>query len=89
MGTLLLNRWLKSIDYNADEWDFYELPGRDAAAQDINDAIQATFNLGGTEKEVRSAGFKAMRKYCCLGACDSGAVWKLSKIMTELFPTQK
>ena len=73
-----------SVNYTADDWQLYDLPGRDEAAQLVNKAISDSFNSGSNSHAVWKAAWTEMTKHSNLGMIDSEGCRLLDSIMNKL-----
>lgn len=63
-----------TVSYTADQWQLFSEPGRDEAAVELNQALQAAVNTpGATESTVYAAMRPVCEKFGHLGASDSEA----------------
>jgi hypothetical protein len=67
MGNLKIISTIK-LDYTADEWELYDVYGRDCAAREINKRIEATLNAHPDPEQ------RTIAERVCLGVLDD---WKL------------
>ena len=58
-----------SVHATADDWQLYDLPGRDDAAIALNQRFEALVNKGATRSEVRNG--MCLSDYANLGATDT------------------
>ncbi len=71
---------------DAQGWSLYaSLPGAEAVAQDLNEALQSFLDLGLDRWSVRSAMLERMRQHANLGAYDSEPLYILNDILNGIF----
>lgn len=74
------------IDFSADRWELFDLPGRDEAAKALNEALQAAINApGSTESSVHQAMRSVRSKYAHLGADDSEADHLIENVADKIY----
>jgi hypothetical protein len=74
-----------TLHLTADDWDLYDKPGRETAANEMNEAFGRAFNEGLPRAEVEDAVMAVMRKYDDLGAFDSEPVRMLEHLIDKAF----
>lgn len=83
---IIMKHAIECLDYTADDWELYaDKPGANEVAEDINQAIVETFNLGRPRTEVAARALETMRKHEDYGATDSEPLYHLEKILGDLF----
>lgn len=86
MGMTIERRFQVTLNYTADEWELYtSLPGAQAAAGEINDAVEAAVNAGLTRREVEKALEAVMHRHADLGARDSEPQYKLERVLDKIY----
>jgi hypothetical protein len=87
MSTVLdITRRLNGVNLTADDWELYDLPGRDEAAQAINAALVQAFNTPGADRRsVTEQTYAVMNAYSRLGAIDSEGCARLGTCLDQLF----
>lgn len=74
------------IDFSADRWELFDLPGRDEAAKALNEALQEAINApGSTESSVYQAMRVVCSQYAELGANDSEADHLIESVVDKIY----
>jgi hypothetical protein len=72
-----------SVHATADDWQLYDLPGREDAAIALNQRFEALVNKGSTRSEVRNG--MCLSEYANLGATDSEVRYFVEDLLDRTF----
>jgi hypothetical protein len=72
-----------TIDATADDWQLYDLPGRDDAAIALNQRFEELVNKGATRNEVRNR--MRLSDYANLGATDTEVRYFVEDLLDRTF----
>ena len=75
-----------TVNFTADDWDLYNVQGRDAAAAEINSVLAQLLNRGElTRGEVEAEMMSVLYRFAELGAADSEPTNFLMRVLDEAF----
>lgn len=82
-----IKRTVTGVRLTAEDWQLYDLPGRDEAALRLNIALIEAANAHSTAGAAWEAFAPAMRREAKFGACDSEgwavAEWAFASVFSE------
>lgn len=88
MRNLTLRREV-NVDFTADQWQLYtaSFPAAElaAAAQRLNQSLEAAVNSGADRSTVYSTMQTVMNELSSFGAADSEPIWFLQDVMEEIY----
>jgi hypothetical protein len=72
-----------TVHATADDWQLYDLPGREDAAIALNQRFEELVNKGATRSEVRNR--MCLRDYANLGAADTEVRYFVEDLLDRTF----
>jgi len=74
------------VSFSADQWELFDVKGRDQAAADLNKALQDAVNApGATEQSVHAAMRPVQQRLGDLGADDGEAQGLIDHVVEKVF----
>lgn len=84
---IISRRATVTIAFTADQWELFDEPGRDEAAEELNRTLQDAVNAeGATAESVRTAMGPVCSKLGHLGADDGEADHLIERVIDKAFP---